>query len=333
MQSNAGGGDVSADSINSSLGTNGASTVRETFPAFPLPMRMADFERRGFHLGRPAARAVLEGHARSFLTGYNLAARHWRDRHDVLAEVPAEERGFAYEGAGMYAAQRDLLTGGAAGGLRGLLDGPGAGYVHLIHVGAGWILAPMRLPLPRVPGTPLMRWLALDGAGFGRTFFGGLGFVARQCERSQGPGESAGRWVATVAGVGRALWFVQSADVQAAAGTIRRQPEAARPHLWSGIGLAAGYAGATSVMELRRLLAAAAEHRAHLRQGVTFAAGARVRSGIVPAHTELACRELLGVDAGTAAGWTDTDAVGLTDSPHLNAYLEWRSRLRRRFEN
>ncbi|MEU4620106.1 DUF1702 family protein [Actinoplanes sp. NPDC023801] len=292
---------------------------------------MADFERRGFNLRRPAARAVLEGHARSFLIGYNLAARHWRDRHDVLAEVPADERGFAYEGAGMYAAQRDLLTGGAAGALRGLLDGPGAQYVHLVHVGAGWTVAPLRLPLPRIPDTPLMRWLALDGDGFGRTFFGGLTFVSRQCARTTGAG--AGRWAATVAGVGRALWFVHSADVQAAAGTIRQQPEAARPHLWSGIGLAAGYAGATSVMELRRLLAAAAEHRAHLRQGVTFAAGARVRAGIVPGHTEVACRELLGVDAATAAEWTDIAARGLTGAPDLSSYLEWRARLRRRFEN
>ncbi|MEU2613199.1 DUF1702 family protein [Micromonospora sp. NPDC007271] len=292
---------------------------------------MADFARRGFNLNRPEPRLLLETHARSFLIGFNLAARHWRDRHDVLAEVPVAERGFAYEGAGMYAALRDLTTADRAGALRGLLDGPGANYVHLIHVGAGWPLTPVRLPLRRIPRTPLLRWLALDGEGFGATYFGGLAAARRRCAARPAAGHPRGRWIATLAGVGRALWFVECADVPAIAAVIAEQPAAARPHLWSGIGLAAGYAGAASDDELARLLTAAAGYLDHLRQGVTFAAGARIRAGAAPEHTERACRRLLGVDAGTAAGWTDIAAEGLTEALDLDAYLEWRDRLRRRF--
>ncbi|MEH1014698.1 DUF1702 family protein [Micromonospora sp. CPCC 206060] len=292
-------------------------------PRLPLPMRMADFQRRGFRLDRPASRAILEQHAHSFLTGFNLAALHWRDRHDVLAEVPDPERGFAYEGAAMFASQLDLCTAGRARAVEKLLAGPGDRYIHLIHVGAGWTLAPMRLPLPRLPRAPLMRWLALDGAGFGETFFGGLPALRRRARRP-----ASDRWAATVAGSGRALWFVESADVDGIATVINDQPPAARPHLWSGVGLACGYAGAVNGDEIDRLPALAAGYLPHLRQGVTFAVGARARSGIVPPHTEDVCRRLLGTDVHTVHRWTTETSRDLESSPHLAAYLEWKSRLR-----
>jgi len=292
-------------------------------------MSMADFARRGFRLTRPAARDVLETHAQSFLTGFNLGVRHWREPHDALAEVPFAERGFAYEGAAMYAALRDLLTAGASGAFDRLLDGPGQGYKHLIHVGAGWIAAPLRLPLPKVPKTPLLRWLALDGAGFGETFFGGLPALERRCARQPRPAR-VGRWEATVAGCGRALWFVACSDGEAIESIVSAQPEAARPHLWGGVGLACGYAGSVSESEVDSLGRLAGEHLAHLRQGLTWAAGARMLAGPPPEHTELACARLLGTDATTAAGWTSEAATGLTESTDLDAYLTWKARLRDR---
>ncbi|MEV0610878.1 DUF1702 family protein [Polymorphospora rubra] len=292
--------------------------------SWPLPMRMADFEHRGFRCTRPEARALLERHARSFLTGFNLAARNRGDLHGPLAAVTAEERGFAYEGAAMFASMLDVVPARRRA-LSQLLAGPGDGYTHLIHVGAGWTFAPMRLPLPRLPVTPLLRWLALDGAGFAETFFGGPAALTRRCARHTGE-----RWEAVVAGCGRALWFLESADVDGIAAAIERQPFAARAPLWSGIGLACGYAGGVSPQEMDRLPAAAGVHAPHLRQGVTFAAGARVRAGIVPDHTTLACQRLVGVSAETAAGWTDTDAEDLLTSTELPAYMEWRARLRRR---
>nr|WP_268239329.1 DUF1702 family protein [Longimycelium tulufanense] len=288
-----------------------------------LPLRMADFAVRGFRLDRPAARAVLQTHGRSFLTGFNIGAEHWRHPHHALATVTEEERGFAYEGAGMYAAMRDLATFGRAGALRRLLAGPGDCYTHLVHVGAGWTFAPLRLGLPvRLPATPLLRWLALDGSGFGETFFGGLRALRRQIRPRRSP-----RWPALVAGCGRALWFVASADPDGIATIIAHSPAPARPHLWSGVGLAMGYAGAVDDTGRDRLAAAAGEHLAHLAQGLMFAAGARVRAGVVPEHTERACRQLLSVDARTAAQWTDETATDLTTRTDLGAYLEWRSRL------
>jgi hypothetical protein len=284
---------------------------------------MADFAKRRFRLDRPDERAVLERHARSFLTGFNGVAG-WRDAHGVLAEISGEERGFAYEGAGMRAALHDLVAPARAAVLPRLLAGPGQRYVHLIHVGYGWGLVPARLPVPvRLPATPLLRWLALDGAGFAEVFFGGLPALRRRCGRPATP-----RWAVRVAGCGRALWFLQCADVAGVAEIIDTVPAEAKPHLWAGAGLAACYAGGIDRAKMDGLVTASGKHEAHLRQGALFAIAARVRSGVVPAHVEMACRQLFSVGTEVAAGWTDDAARGLTESTELSSYMEWKSRLR-----
>ncbi|MFC6094791.1 DUF1702 family protein [Saccharothrix lopnurensis] len=301
-------------------------------PARVLPLGMADFAGRGFRLDRPAEREVLERHARWFLTGFNTAVRHWRDPHPALAEVPAAERGFAYEGAGMHAALRDRLTPWPTGALDRLLSGPGDRYAHLISVGYGWAVAPattvLRLPLPapRPPSAqPLLRCLALDGAGFAETYFGGLAALRRRARRPGSP-----RWEAVLAGSGRALWFAESADVDGVAAVIGSLPEPARPHVWAGVGLASCYAGCADAAALDRLRAAAGPHRWHLGQGALFAVAARDRSGIVPDHTSAAAAHLFGTDPATARRWTDEAADGLTGSADLSAYAEWKARLRER---
>ncbi|WP_050788207.1 MULTISPECIES: DUF1702 family protein [Actinomycetes] len=289
-----------------------------------LPAGTADFARRGFRLDRPADRSVLENCARGFVAGFNAVAG-WRDPHDALARIPDEERGFAYEGAGMRAALTDLATMGSAGALAKLLAGPGSGYVHLVHVGYGWGLVPSRLPVPVVlPRTPLLRWLALDGAGFAEVYFGGIAAAKR---RSRSVGTVKGD--ARLAGCGRALWFVESADPDGIARAIATLPAAARPHLWAGVGLAACYAGNAGETRIDQVAKASGKAEPYLRQGALFAIAARFRSGIVPAHTTLACRRLFAAEPDEAAEWTETAADGLKERSDPEAYLEWKSRLRK----
>ncbi len=294
-----------------------------------LPHRLSDFRERGFRLDRPEHRFQLERHADSFVTGFNLAVRHWRDPHAELSQIPEYERGFAYEGAAMHAALRDLTTLGSANALTRLLAGAGNDYVHLIHVGVGWALVPLRIPLPvRLPSTPLFRWLALDGAGFAETFFGGRSAMQRRCI-----GKPTEQWQARVAGCGRALWFVESADTRGVSAAIEESPAEAQPHLWSGVGLAATYAGCVETSDLDDLAVAAGSHWQYFAQGVLFAAAARQRARIVPPHTSLVCRHVFGVDPEVASEWTDLAAKGLDTSTQVSAYSEWKARLRNRLNS
>jgi enediyne biosynthesis protein E3 len=285
---------------------------------------MADFGARGFRTDRPAERAILEEHARNFLRGFNLAAARWSPPHEELHErIPDEERGFAYEGAGMYAGLLDLVTAGRARALRRLLAGPGDRYVHLTNVGAGWLFTPARVSLvPRLPEEPLLRWLALDGSGFGRVYFGGKPALRRLAAARVGP-----RRQARLAGAGRALWFVESGHPDGIAETIGRLAPAARPHVWAGVGLAVTYAGAAADPALDRLATLAEPHHDHFTQGVLFGAAARHRSGIVPAHTRRAATRFLDVSVDEAARWCETTA-GPQPSADIHAFLRWKHGLR-----
>jgi enediyne biosynthesis protein E3 len=286
---------------------------------------MADFGARGFRTDRPAARAVLEEHARNFLRGFNLAAARWAPPHEELHErIPDEERGFAYEGAGMFAGILDLFTLGRARAVRGLLAGPGDGYVHLINVGAGWLFTPARVnAVPRLPDGLMLRWLALDGSGFGQVYFGGHPALRRLAAARRGP-----RWESRLAGTGRALWFVESGHPDGIAETIGGLTAAAQPHVWAGVGLAVTYAGAAEDSALDRLATLAAPHYDHFAQGVLFGAAARRRSGIVPPHTHRAATRFLDIPVDEAARWCESTAADLHASTELDAYLQWKTRLR-----
>jgi hypothetical protein len=296
-----------------------------SLPTPPLPRHLVDFQRRGFRLDRPDRRAHLERVATSFLDGYHLARRATGlgELHDLLAAVPADFRGWAYEGAGMHAALVDTMTFGHARAVSALAAGRGDGYTHLIHIGAGWTTALARVAwLPVQPRAPLLRWLSLDGAGFGASFFGGHRVVAHLAGRARTPADRA-----RLAGAGRALWFVETGDVPAIAETIAGLPEPAHRDLWAGIGLACAYAGPTVAGDRELLVAAAGRHRSCLAQGVAFAAAARLRAGPVPEHTAVACAELVGADVATVATWAYDACADLVDRMDVAAYDMWRRRL------
>src|SRR5262249_20124946 len=131
-----------------------------------------DFGRRRFRLRAGDSRHVLESAAVAFLTGLN-ASFDDGDFTTGLASVALENKGFAFEGAGMGAALLDLLTGARGRRVGLLLGGPAREYPHLVHVGIGWAYARLRLRPHTWPPTanPLFRWLAWDGFGFHQGFF------------------------------------------------------------------------------------------------------------------------------------------------------------------
>jgi hypothetical protein len=207
-------------------------------------------------------------------------------------------------------------------------------------VGAGWAFARLRLrPWKALrAGDPLLRWLAYDGFGFHQGFFHADRVVGRQHVES---GLSGVRRHVRDQGLGRALWFHECADPEGVALRIAEFPASRRQDLWSGIGLAATYAGGCTDDELAALaeLAAASDPadgtglvlpaRAHLAQGAAFAAAARLRSGLpLPAHVLAGARILTGAAAPTAAAWADAALPEPGTRPDGAAYQAWRADIR-----
>jgi hypothetical protein len=305
---------------------------------FGIDPRETSFARRGFHGEAGPVRERLERVGVCFVQGYHAALEEERPvplAARIDAEVEREFRGFAYEGAGMALALLDTLLPGWLGRgdrLARFLAGPGEPQTYIIYVGAGWVMA--RLPvsperyLSRLTD-PIMRWLALDGYGFHEGFF----HASRSVVRQEVPRRLRGYFRRGFdQGLGRSLWFVEGADVGRLPRTIGAFPASRQPDLWSGLGLACGYAGGRTRSEVEALLAAAGRHAPQLAQGVAFAAKARQRADSLTAHTELACQVICGRSADEAAAVTDEALRDLppdftSDRPDEPAFEVWRRRI------
>lgn len=309
---------------------------RMTERLFAVTLDQASMARLGF-AGDPALAARLEHLAEVFLGGYHaaLADDAGGERLAARLEGAAGERwlrGFAYEGAGFGLAVRDLLVPWRRRGrLAAFMAGPGAAYVHLLHVGAGWTIARVGVPvgwlLRRLD--PRFAWLALDGAGFHEGFFHHHRAVGlrRRPRRLRGYARRA-----FDQGLGRSLWFSEVADPERIAATVERFEPERRDDLWSGVGLAAVFADGIGRPGLERLVALAGEHRPAVAQGASFAAKARHLDGSLGPEHELACALLAGRSAAETAALTDRILADLPPDRSFDAeepaFELWRRRIR-----
>lgn len=287
----------------------GLSPRRLAARILTIPLEEATPTVRGFEVDDPEVGRRLERIGHTFLHGYH-AALQIPGEDELSAELERIEvgwRGFAYEGAGMALALVDwLFLAGRRRGrarLQSFLEGPGGPHRYLVTVGAGWTLARLPRRIGPLLGRldPVLGWLTLDGYGFHHGFFDWpRSVIGRRRPRR------LGGYAARVfdQGLGRSLWFVKGASPRRIAAAVDTFPEARRGDLWSGIGLACCYAGGqdrSAVAELRELAGPAA---GELAQGAAFAARARWDAGEVTPATELACRELAGLDSAAAAAVT-----------------------------
>jgi hypothetical protein len=297
-------------------------------------------DKRGFHRKSPAAVERLETVGKTFLEGYAAAveARTPAGAEGPIEQLPDWLRGFAYEGAGMGLAVLDGLPFGRSDHVRRFLDSPLAGsYRYLVYVGIGWAMA--RIPRFRWPKPasldPVLVPLVLDGYGFHQAYFHTARYVDGQYQdpKFPWPGGPHGDYAnnAIDQGIGRALWFIGGTDTDRVAGLIDAFPAARRGDLYSGVGLAATYAGGVEERELTALRRRAGAYRANLAQGSAFAADARVRAGIVPAHSVLATQVLCGTTPADAARRTNELRPAHPADGDLPAYELWRQRIAAEF--
>jgi hypothetical protein len=295
------------------------------------------FELRGFSATDPARQANLEKVGRKFLEGfeYAMAGRSLAGIESALEEVEPVFRGFAYEGAAMALAVRDGLRPVRRHWVRDLLASRGKVHVYMAYIGVGWAMA--RLPVVRwnaiMPRDPLLRWLALDGYGFHQAYFRTGQYVTQQYQAPipRWPGSYSNR--AADQGIGRALWFVNGADVARVADGISRFAPVRQGDLWSGAGLASVYAGGADAGELAEMARLAGPYRAHAAQGAAFAGHARLLAGLVTPGTELGVKVYCDLSVEEASVVTEETRRGLPEvDGEVPSYELWRERIRKRFE-
>lgn len=287
-------------------------------------------ERRGFQVADAVVAERLESIGRLFVGSYNAALRcaNLASLERTLRAAPEADTGFCFEGAGMGLAVRDWMTPRSRL-LQVFVDGVGYAHEYMAWVGRGWAFA-------RLPGSPmraldqgnsLARWLALDGYGFHQGYFGWRKFIARQQVPRKLPADAAHVFDQ---GLGRSLWFVYGADPTAVAARILHFTPSRQSDLWSGVGLAAAYAGGLNAQRVQELRTVSAAHFSQLAQGIVFAAEARRRASNPVPHTDALCEQLLGMRSEAAAQLAiDYKPVGGT----LAHYLGWRESIQHHFDN
>ena len=300
---------------------------------FGIPLKEIRCERRGFDIVSTTAKMRIETIGETFVFGYHAALL---DDHPHILEmtlntVSSELRGFAYEGAAMALALLDLLTPWRGDRLQQFLRGPGDTHIYKMHVGAGWAIA--RIPwgwtyFNKMDG--LLRWLAVDGYGFHQGYFNWPKYITQQ----QLPNKlTAYQQRVFDQGLGRSLWFSKGAQVDLIISQIATFSTSRQSDLWSGLGLAAAYAGGVNEAELLRLKKSAGDYFPHFSQGVTFAAKTRLRAGNKAEQTEAACLLICELSLEQAAKLTDDALVGLNEKDELPAYEQWRQRIQQNFIN
>jgi hypothetical protein len=297
---------------------------------FGLSHSAVSFEKRGFFAGVPGAREHLERAGGAFVDGYNAAVADSGPRRlaQELARLPADLTGFAHEGASMALALAAIVMPWSRGRWRAFVEETRASHLYLSLVGAGWALARLRLRrLPRfiADADALHAPLVYDGYGFHEAFFHPQRALWHGAARLSG--EAAASFDQ---GAGRALWFIAGAEPFRIREAIDCVARVRRGDLWSGIGLAAAYAGGQDARGIRALLHGAHHDVHHFAQGIAFAAKARVRAGNVLPECNAVCLAVWGMDARAVADAADEELEGVRNVIVEARFAAWRAALRDR---
>lgn len=297
------------------------------------------FAGRGFRVEPTPLTRALEAVPQAVVTGFEWGVedRDLATTERRLSLVDPLHRGFAYEGAVMACAIRDAM-GPKRGRTAELLRGGGRPHIFLNYIGIGFALAKLPRPLWRkiVPDLtepdlyPAMSWLCVDGYGFDRAYFDTRTWVdAQRLDTPYTWDGDATYWQrAFDQGVGRALWFIHGGHVGNVSATVRAFAGDRRADLWSGVGLAATFAGGSTAAGLASLVREAGESAGHLAQGAVFAAKARHHSGFVPEHSEAAVHAFTGRTVEAVAALADDCAATAPEAAVGPAYEVWRRRVR-----
>lgn len=321
----------------------------ESLPRIPGALRKlalspglaeVSFAKRGFPVEPSAATDKLERIPQTVICGFEwgIEARNQWETERRMRLVDPELRGFAVEGITMAFTIRDVMGRGHR--TRDLLLGPGAPDIFLAYIGMGFAMARLPRPtwkkvIPDLQGCeyhPAMSWLAVDGYGFDRAYFHTRRWVDEQHVPPAYPWDGCPDYFlrAVDQGIGRALWFIYGANPAAVAAAVGRFASRRQADLWSGIGLAATFAGGCGADDLATLRRAAGEHRTELGLGVVFAAKARSYAGFVPEAAEIAASALADMSVDAAVKVADSSNPGRTNASGGPAYEVWRQNIRDR---
>jgi len=250
---------------------------------FALPLSEADFSRRGF-LKNQAAQNRLEYVAKVVVGGYNTALETGFS-NDLLVSrkmIIKEDVGFFNEGIGMGLFTLDLVSVFKKDRFWEFIKDKGKHHEYMAYIGAGIACGVFKiLPIKKfiAKSNPTCGLLLLNGVGFYYAYFkpkktlGNNFYVPKKLLKDSFKVYSYDN------GIGRALWFVHGGNPQSIQQNIDKFPVNRRAGIWSGVGLAATYAGGVDQSVIAELIERSGEYKGHLKEGSMLAVHTRDLAG------------------------------------------------------
>jgi len=248
---------------------------------FGLSLTEANFKNRGFTEGKEA-QPRLELVAKTVVNGYNVAVENGlgEDLLAIRSAIEPELVGFFNEGIGMGLYTLNLFSVSGKQPFWDFVKGEGQHHEYMSYIGAGLACGVFRRPFKKFmdKACPMSGCLVLDGIGFYFAMFKtqktiqGL-YVPNSVKENEFYQQRYDN------GIGRAVWFIDSGEPESIAKTINSFPEERRAEIWSGIGLAATYAGGVNADKILLLRHLAGEHATMLGQGALLATHTRHTAG------------------------------------------------------
>lgn len=234
--------------------------------------------------------------------------------------------GIVCEGSALGLALLDHVTPWNRNRWLSFTEKEGARHIHVAYIALGIAQAYLKQPvLERLENLDsIWKWLVVDGFGFHHGYNQSHNFL--YCRGTLKGLNSPAAIKAFHQGLGRSLWFVENGRIEKIAKIISLHKKARRQDLWTGVGVAAAYAGGATNEALALLTSAAGTFSPALCQGVAFASMVRSQSESQAAHTERACQIICRLSAEECAAVAEE---ALNDLPKTDeAYEIWRQRIR-----
>ncbi|XLS29693.1 DUF1702 family protein [Flavobacteriaceae bacterium M23B6Z8] len=249
---------------------------------FALPLSEANFKVRGFTKGS-SAQNRLEMVAKTVVSGYNTALETGlsNDLETHTKYVKTELVGFFNEGIGMGLYTLDVFSIFNKNRFWNFIRTKGKHHEYMSYIGAGIASGVFfNLPFKRFveKADPTSGLLILNGLGFYYAYFKPKKtlqhfYIPKSVQKDRFFIECYDN------GIGRALWFYNGGIPSEIANTISNFPLERQGAIWSGVGLAATYAGGVSELKIRELKEEAGSFAYMLGEGAVLACHTRDIAG------------------------------------------------------
>lgn len=205
-----------------------------------------------------------------FMEGYQLSHEFEPEQFaSKMSTEPLMKKKVNYEGAYAGYAAKDLTNNGKLDQSLKLLPlFPESEPSLYMSIGMALSLLDSPIDLTAEEIENNWGWLAMDGYGFGESYFR----WTQNQKRTAPDGLSATGLQAYDEGKGRAIWFITKTDPKLISESCEAYSESRRASLWTGVGLMAGAWGSNNKKDIQNLIKASKNYLPNLQLGVAFGA-------------------------------------------------------------